>query len=109
MPSEVHVSSTADSIRCEQETPKRISVVGLGKLGTPLASCFAWRGFPTIAVDLDPMKVQAISNKRAWGYEPGLQELLHATDGRLIATHDYKKAINESDVTFVVVATPSDE
>lgn len=110
MPSEVHVSSTADStIRCEQETRERISVVGLGKLGAPLASCFAWRGFPTIAVDLDPIKVQAISNKRAGGYEPGLQELLHATAGRLTATHDYKKAISESEVTFVVVPTPSNE
>jgi UDPglucose 6-dehydrogenase len=110
MSSEVHVSSTADStIRCEQETRERISVVGLGKLGTPLAACFAWRGFPTVAVDLDPLKVQAISNNSAWGYEPGLQELLHATDGRLTATHDYKKAISESDFTFVVVPTPSDE
>lgn len=110
MPPEVHISSTDDSaIRSEHKTRERISVVGLGKLGAPLAGCFASRGFPTIAVDLDPVKVQAISNKTAWGYEPGLQELLHATDGRLIATHDYKKAISESVVTFVVVPTPSDE
>ena len=110
MSSEVHVSSTADStIRCEPGTREWISVVGLGKLGAPLAACFAWRGFPTIAVDLDPIKVQAISNNRAWEYEPGLQQLLHATNGRLTATDDYKKAISESDVTFVVVPTPSDE
>lgn len=110
MSPEIHVSSPDNgTLRRVEEIRERISVVGLGKLGAPLAGCFAWRGFPTIAVDLDPIKVQAISNNRAWGYEPGLQELLHATDGRLTATHDYKKAISDSDVTFVVVPTPSDE
>jgi len=32
---------------------KRISVVGLGKLGAPLAACFAYKGIPTIGVDVE--------------------------------------------------------
>lgn len=88
---------------------KRISVIGLGKLGAPLAACFAWKGFPTIGVDLDPSKVKAVNRGVAPIYEPGLQELLSASQGRLIATEDYEEAIMNSDVSFIVVPTPSDD
>lgn len=88
---------------------QRISVIGLGKLGAPLAACFAWRGFQTIAVDMDPEKVQAIIDARALVHEPGLQQLLDASHGRLTATDNYAAAVAGSDVTFVVVPTPTDE
>ncbi len=38
-----------------------VSVIGLGKLGAPMAACFAARGFTVHAVDLNPQKVEAIS------------------------------------------------
>jgi UDPglucose 6-dehydrogenase len=97
------------AVRHDRAIRERISVVGLGKLGAPLAACFAWRGFPTIAVDVDPGKVQAIIDARALVHEPGLQELLDASQGRLTATDDYTSAVAGSDVTFVVVPTPSEE
>ena len=42
-----------------------VSVIGLGKLGAPMAGCFATRGFQVIAADLDPQKVDAIGRGEA--------------------------------------------
>jgi UDPglucose 6-dehydrogenase len=87
---------------------RRISVVGLGKLGAPLAACFAWRGFPTIGVDVDARKIQTLNQGIAPIYEPRLQDLLNTCQERLTATEDYEKAVMNSDVTFIVTPTPSD-
>ena len=39
-----------------------ISVIGLGKLGSPLVACFAARGFRVHAVDADSQKVEQIAH-----------------------------------------------
>ena len=86
----------------------RISVVGLGKLGAPLAAVFASKGFHVVGFDVDPAAVAAINAGRAPVDEPRLQELIDASTGRLTATDDGVAAVAESDVTFVIVPTPSD-
>ncbi len=88
---------------------KRISLIGIGKLGAPLAACFAWKGFPTLAVDCDSRKIKTLNQGRAPLYEPRLQEIIQAGQGRLRATLDHEKAVLESDVTFIVVPTPSED
>jgi UDPglucose 6-dehydrogenase len=85
-----------------------VSVIGLGKLGAPMAACFAARGFTVHAVDLNPQKVDAISRGVPPVHEPGLAELLAESGGRISATKDIEAAVNASDATFVVVATPSE-
>jgi UDPglucose 6-dehydrogenase len=85
-----------------------ISVVGLGKLGAPMAACFAARGFVVHAVDINPQKVDAISRGVPPVHEPGLEELLRESGGRISASRDIEGAVRASDATFVVVATPSD-
>ena len=85
-----------------------VSVIGLGKLGAPMAACFAARGFTVHAVDLNPQKVDAISRGVPPVHEPGLAELLAESGGRISATKDIEGAVNASDATFVVVATPSE-
>jgi UDPglucose 6-dehydrogenase len=85
-----------------------VSVIGLGKLGAPMTACFAARGFTVHAVDLNPQKVDAISRGVAPVHEPGLAELLAESRGRISATKDIEAAVSASDVTFVVVATPSE-
>jgi len=85
-----------------------VSVIGLGKLGTPMAVCFAARGFTVHAVDLNPQKVDAISRGVPPVHEPGLAELLAECRERITATKDIESAVIASDVTFVVVATPSE-
>lgn len=85
-----------------------ISVVGLGKLGQCLAACFAARGFDTIGVDIDEQVVDSINQGVATVVEPGLQELIAGAGRRLRATRNHEEAIGKTDVTFLLLPTPSD-
>jgi UDPglucose 6-dehydrogenase len=87
---------------------KIISVVGLGKLGAPMAACFAAKGFRVIGIDQDARKVDAINRGVAPVFESRLENLLHEANGRLLATREVEAAVLDSEVTFVVVATPSE-
>jgi UDPglucose 6-dehydrogenase len=85
-----------------------ISVVGIGKLGAPMAACFAARGFRVKAVDISPQKVEAINRGHAPVHEPGLEELIRESGEALSATQSVDEAVQGSETTFVVVGTPSD-
>ena len=88
---------------------ERISVVGLGKLGLCLASCFAEAGFETLGVDIDPGVVNDVNHGIAPWFEPGLDEILTRQGGkRLRATLRHREAIDDTDITVVMMATPSD-
>jgi UDPglucose 6-dehydrogenase len=87
----------------------KISVVGLGKLGAPLAAVFASKGFSVVGTDVNPGFVDSINRGEAPVDEPRLQELIDANRERLRATPDPATAVAETDVTFIIVPTPSDE
>jgi UDPglucose 6-dehydrogenase len=87
----------------------RISVIGLGKLGSPMAACFAAKGFTTVGVDVNDAYVAAINDGRPPVYEPQLAELLAEGRSCLTATTDTVDAVARTDATFVIVPTPSDE
>jgi len=85
-----------------------VSVVGLGKLGLCFAACCADRGLQTIGVDIEESVIKAVNNGTAPIHEPGLAELLARVGGKgLRATLNHADAIHQADVTFVLVATPS--
>src|SRR4051812_31864984 len=86
----------------------KISIIGLGKLGAPMAAVMAHKGNMVVGVDVNPAFVAAIQEGRPPVNEPGLAELIHANRGRLSATMDYTEAIHATDVTFIIVPTPSD-
>jgi UDPglucose 6-dehydrogenase len=86
-----------------------VSVIGLGKLGSPMVACFAAKGHRVIGVDVNESFVQKINAGIAPVIEPGLQEMLDRSGGRLTATSDVRAAVLASDLTFVIVPTPSDE
>jgi len=85
-----------------------VSVIGMGKLGAPLAACLAAKGLRVIGVDADPRKVDAINQGHAPVFEPGLQSLITSAAARISATQDAEAAVLATDVTFIVVATPSE-
>lgn len=85
-----------------------ISVIGLGKLGSPLAACFAARGFRVHAVDADSQKVELIAKALPPVHEPGLAELLQEGAANISSTQDTPTAVRDSDATFIVVGTPSE-
>jgi UDPglucose 6-dehydrogenase len=86
-----------------------ISVIGLGKLGGTMAAAFAHRGYTVIGVDINPRSVEAFNNGLAPVYEPGLSDLIKSNRPRLKATLSTEEAILNSDITFVIVPTPSVE
>lgn len=84
-----------------------IAVVGLGKLGSPLAAVLADSGHNVIGVDLDPTTVKMINDGRAPVQEPGLQHCIESAGARLRATTNFAQAIGESEISFVIVPTPT--
>lgn len=84
-----------------------VCVVGLGKLGSPLAAVLASKGHRVYGVDLNPQLVDKLNRGEAPVVEPGLQMLIEANRERLSATTDFAEAIPYSDISFVIVPTPS--
>jgi UDPglucose 6-dehydrogenase len=74
-----------------------------------MAAAIASRGFSVIGVDVDRRAINLLNTGHAPVQETNLEELIAANRGRLRATLDHRDAILHSDVTFVVVPTPSDE
>ena len=92
---------------CPEVPSMRVSIIGLGKLGAPMAAVLAHKGNTVIGVDVNPAYVMAIQHGRAPVKEPGLSEMIQANRARLSATQDYHEAIQGTDVTFIIVPTPS--
>jgi UDPglucose 6-dehydrogenase len=86
-----------------------VSVIGLGKLGGSMAGCLASRGFKVIGVDVSPKAVDALNAGRAPVQEPGLDDLVSGNRERIRATLSHEDAVRNSDLSFVIVPTPSDE
>jgi len=83
----------------------RITVVGGGRMGLPLACMFGKYGASVTVSDINQALVNSIHAGECPYEEPGLSELmdeLHKA-GRLSATTDTKKASSESNVIVVIV------
>lgn len=86
----------------------RISVFGLGYVGCVSAACFAKLGHQVIGVDVVQYKVDSINGGEAPIQEKNLTELVYqgVKKFRLSATTNTKKAVLNSDISFVCVGTP---
>ena len=87
----------------------RYSVIGLGKLGASMAAAIASRGFEVIGVDVDQRAVDLLNAGHAPVQETGLEELTAAYKQLIRATVSHHEAVLNSDVTFVIVPTPSND
>lgn len=85
-----------------------MTVFGTGYLGATHAACMAEMGHDVLGVDVDPEKIQALSEGRVPFFEPGLPEFLtrNIEAGRLRFTTDYAEAAEFADVHFIGVGTP---
>jgi GDP-mannose 6-dehydrogenase len=86
----------------------RISVLGIGHVGTVSAACLARDGHSVIAVDREPGRVADIAAGRSPVLEPGIDTLVGdmVRTGRLIATSDAQSALDSSNLSLVCVGTP---
>ena len=85
-----------------------ITVIGSGYVGTTLSACLADLGHQVTAIDIDTEIIEQLRAGRSPVSEPGLDDLLSAHSGdRLQATTAYD-TVEDSDVTFLAVGTPSE-
>ena len=89
----------------------RISIFGLGYVGTVSAGCLARDGHYIVGVDPVPLKVELIRRGQSPIVEEGISEIIREANaaGLLHATRDAEEAIRETDVSFVCVGTPSQQ
>lgn len=88
-----------------------IAVVGTGYVGLVSGACFAEMGVNVTCVDIDKEKISKLLSGIIPIYEPGLEELVkrNVDEGRLHFTTDLTTVLNDVDVVFSAVGTPSDE
>jgi UDPglucose 6-dehydrogenase len=92
----------------KRKCPAQVAVIGLGKLGSPMAAAIASRGVAVIGVDVDPVKVDRINRGEPPVPETNLAETIRRGRARLRATTDIVAAVAEADIVFVIVPTPSE-
>ena len=88
---------------------KKISIFGIGYVGVVSAACLARDGHQVVAVDVDPGKINSINAGLSPIVENGLDALIKKVvkAGKLTATSNVQEAIDNTDLSFVCVGTPS--
>jgi UDP-N-acetyl-D-mannosaminuronic acid dehydrogenase len=88
--------------------PARVAIVGLGRIGLPLALSFTDRGLEVIGVDRDPRVLELVGDGRMPFEETGTQELLERVlaGGRLRLTDRIQDAA-EADHVVLTLGTPT--
>jgi len=89
----------------------KLTIAGTGYVGLVTGTGFANLGNDVICFDIDRVKIDLLSEGLMPIYEPGLEELYkrNLKTGRLKFTTDAKKAIQESEIIFICVNTPTNE
>lgn len=87
----------------------KISVFGLGYVGSVSVGCFAALGHDVIGVDVNPTKVDMINAGQSPVIEADLDALIAegVRAGRVRAVAEASEAVAASDISFVCVGTPS--
>jgi GDP-mannose 6-dehydrogenase len=88
---------------------KNISIFGLGYVGAVSLACLARDGHRVIGVDIDDTKLNLIRSRKSPILEEGIQELMRdvVDSGRVTVTNDALQAVQETELSFVCVGTPS--
>ena len=87
----------------------RVSVFGLGYVGTVSAGCLAQSGHEVIGVDPVATKVDLINQGQSPIIEAEIAEIIASAvkSGRIRATQDATQAILDTELSFICVGTPS--
>ncbi len=89
-----------------------VAVVGLGKIGLPLAAQFAGCGLSVVGCDISQQVVDAVNAGESHiKEEPGLDERVRAavSQGNLSATTDTTEAVRKSNAVVIIVPLLVDE
>lgn len=84
----------------------KISFIGLGKLGLPLACCLATSGYKVIGLDKDLKKLELLSKKRVPFFEPELDTAFEESFENFVDfSSDLHLSIKETDITVILLNT----
>jgi len=84
----------------------KVSVIGLGYVGLPLAIEIAKAGFSVVGIDIDKEKVKKINSKNSYIPDVSKEDLARAvSQKKLVATSHYK-VLKEVDIVSICVPTP---
>ncbi|MFH2106808.1 MAG: nucleotide sugar dehydrogenase [Candidatus Micrarchaeota archaeon] len=87
----------------------KVSIVGIGRVGLPLAIVFASKGVHTYGIDIDEKKIAVIKQGKMPFKEEGAEELLKNVLGKTFEpTSDFSK-LKECDAIILTLGTPVDE
>jgi UDPglucose 6-dehydrogenase len=86
-----------------------IAMIGVGYVGLVSGTCFAETGQQVICMDVDPHRIAGLRQGIIPIYEPGLDDLVarNVAAGRLRFTTDLQEAVEQSQIIFICVGTPS--
>lgn len=81
-----------------------LGVVGIGRVGLPLALAFAKSGLQVIGIDKDRDYIEKLRRGEKPFHERGIQELLNLKNFTPVS--DIRPAVQKSDILIVCVGTP---
>ena len=86
-----------------------IGVIGLGRVGLPLATVFATKGISVYGIDIDEKKINSIKKSKCPFFDPELQKNLeNAIKLKNLNVAKHLNEIKENiDVFFITVGTPT--
>ncbi|MDD9148220.1 UDP-glucose/GDP-mannose dehydrogenase family protein [Sporolactobacillus sp. CQH2019] len=86
----------------------KIAVIGTGYVGLVTGVALSEIGHTVICIDVDPEKVEKLSQGIPTIYEPGLKELIqkNINNGRLFFTSEHRRGLEGADVVYIAVGTP---
>jgi GDP-mannose 6-dehydrogenase len=92
-----------------EPNPRSISIFGLGYVGSVMAACLAHEGNRVIGVDVNQAKIEMLNSGHSPIIEARMDELVSKAHEscRLHAMTDVSAAVNQTEISFVCVGTPS--
>jgi UDPglucose 6-dehydrogenase len=87
----------------------KLCVIGTGYVGLVTGACFAETGNDVTCADIDEQKIDRLNAGEIPIFEPGLESMVkrNGAAGRLRFTSDIASAIEDAEVIFIAVGTPS--
>ena len=85
----------------------KVAVIGLGKLGLPLAAVLAEAGNEVFAYDANTDLISQLESDTFFSSEPRLMEILRSFRSNIIFVDSIKDAVHRSELSFIIVPTPS--
>jgi len=87
----------------------RVSIFGFGRVGTALGAALGSKDHEVIGVDVDEKIISKVKRGESPFPEKGLEELMKLYNKNITATHNIPETIKDTDLSFILVPTPSRE